>query len=44
MLADLTPWIPTDLRTEPMASGERGAIVSMASVAAFDGQIGQAAY
>jgi NAD(P)-dependent dehydrogenase (short-subunit alcohol dehydrogenase family) len=31
-------------RLEPTASGERGAIVSMASVAAFDGQIGQAAY
>jgi NAD(P)-dependent dehydrogenase (short-subunit alcohol dehydrogenase family) len=31
-------------RNEPMGSGERGAIVSMASVAAFDGQIGQAAY
>jgi NAD(P)-dependent dehydrogenase (short-subunit alcohol dehydrogenase family) len=31
-------------RNEPMESGERGAIVSMASVAAFDGQIGQAAY
>jgi NAD(P)-dependent dehydrogenase (short-subunit alcohol dehydrogenase family) len=31
-------------RNEPMDSGERGAIVSMASVAAFDGQIGQAAY
>jgi NAD(P)-dependent dehydrogenase (short-subunit alcohol dehydrogenase family) len=31
-------------RTEPLANGERGAIVSMASVAAFDGQIGQAAY
>ncbi|MGB9251482.1 MAG: SDR family oxidoreductase, partial [Mycobacterium sp.] len=31
-------------RNEPTASGERGAIVSMASVAAFDGQIGQAAY
>jgi NAD(P)-dependent dehydrogenase (short-subunit alcohol dehydrogenase family) len=30
--------------TEPMASGERGAIVNTASVAAFDGQIGQAAY
>ncbi|WP_372729719.1 SDR family NAD(P)-dependent oxidoreductase [Nocardioides sp.] len=29
---------------EPTASGERGAIVNMASVAAFDGQIGQAAY
>ena len=30
--------------TEPMEYGERGAIVNMASVAAFDGQIGQAAY
>ncbi|HEX3090315.1 MAG TPA: SDR family NAD(P)-dependent oxidoreductase, partial [Ilumatobacteraceae bacterium] len=30
--------------TEPMANGERGAIVNIASVAAFDGQIGQAAY
>src|SRR3990167_3466015 len=28
----------------PNASGERGVIVSTASVAAFDGQIGQAAY
>ncbi|SIR74882.1 SDR family NAD(P)-dependent oxidoreductase [Williamsia sterculiae] len=31
-------------RGEPTATGEKGAIVSMASVAAFDGQIGQAAY
>jgi NAD(P)-dependent dehydrogenase (short-subunit alcohol dehydrogenase family) len=31
-------------RLEPLPSGERGAIVNMASVAAFDGQIGQAAY
>ena len=31
-------------RHEPTASGERGAIVNMASVAAFDGQIGQASY
>jgi NAD(P)-dependent dehydrogenase (short-subunit alcohol dehydrogenase family) len=31
-------------RHEPTASGERGAIVNIASVAAFDGQIGQAAY
>jgi NAD(P)-dependent dehydrogenase (short-subunit alcohol dehydrogenase family) len=30
--------------TEPMDSGERGAIVNIASVAAFDGQIGQASY
>ena len=30
--------------TEPLESGERGAIVNVASVAAFDGQIGQAAY
>jgi NAD(P)-dependent dehydrogenase (short-subunit alcohol dehydrogenase family) len=32
------------VRTEPLADGERGAIVNTASVAAFDGQIGQAAY
>ena len=31
-------------RLEPLDSGERGAIVNLASVAAFDGQIGQAAY
>jgi NAD(P)-dependent dehydrogenase (short-subunit alcohol dehydrogenase family) len=31
-------------RHEPLESGERGAIVAMASVAAFDGQIGQASY
>ncbi|MGV0634604.1 SDR family NAD(P)-dependent oxidoreductase [Mycolicibacillus trivialis] len=31
-------------RTEPTETGERGAIVNMTSVAAFDGQIGQAAY
>lgn len=31
-------------KTEPLADGERGAIVNFASVAAFDGQIGQAAY
>jgi NAD(P)-dependent dehydrogenase (short-subunit alcohol dehydrogenase family) len=31
-------------RTEPLEGGERGSIVNMASVAAFDGQIGQAAY
>ncbi|MDA8343321.1 MAG: SDR family NAD(P)-dependent oxidoreductase [Actinomycetota bacterium] len=30
--------------TEPLADGERGAIVNMASVAAFEGQIGQDAY
>lgn len=29
---------------EPLAEGERGVIVSTASVAAFEGQIGQAAY
>ena len=29
---------------EPLAGGERGVIVNTASVAAFDGQIGQAAY
>ena len=31
-------------QTEPLESGERGAIVNVASVAAFDGQIGQASY
>jgi NAD(P)-dependent dehydrogenase (short-subunit alcohol dehydrogenase family) len=31
-------------RTEPDEFGERGAIVNLASVAAFDGQIGQASY
>jgi NAD(P)-dependent dehydrogenase (short-subunit alcohol dehydrogenase family) len=31
-------------KSEPAADGERGVIVSTASVAAFDGQIGQAAY
>jgi NAD(P)-dependent dehydrogenase (short-subunit alcohol dehydrogenase family) len=31
-------------RTEPMAGGERGVIVNTASIAAFDGQIGQIAY
>ena len=31
-------------QTEPEASGGRGAIVNTASVAAYDGQIGQAAY
>jgi NAD(P)-dependent dehydrogenase (short-subunit alcohol dehydrogenase family) len=31
-------------RSEPNASGERGVIVNTASVAAFEGQIGQAAY
>jgi len=31
-------------RNEPNAEGERGVVVNTASVAAFDGQIGQAAY
>jgi NAD(P)-dependent dehydrogenase (short-subunit alcohol dehydrogenase family) len=31
-------------KLDPTESGERGAIVNLASVAAFDGQIGQAAY
>lgn len=31
-------------RSEPLDNGERGAIVNIASVAAFDGQIGQASY
>ena len=32
------------VKTSPNAGGERGVIVNTASVAAFDGQIGQAAY
>ncbi|MBR7539470.1 SDR family NAD(P)-dependent oxidoreductase, partial [Mycobacterium tuberculosis] len=31
-------------KLEPLDTGERGVIISTASVAAFDGQIGQAAY
>jgi NAD(P)-dependent dehydrogenase (short-subunit alcohol dehydrogenase family) len=31
-------------KNEPESTGERGAIISTASVAAYDGQIGQAAY
>jgi NAD(P)-dependent dehydrogenase (short-subunit alcohol dehydrogenase family) len=31
-------------RNEPNAGGERGVVINTASVAAFDGQIGQAAY
>lgn len=31
-------------KTEPTASGDRGVIINTASVAAFDGQIGQPAY
>ena len=31
-------------RLEPLTGGERGVVVNTASVAAFDGQIGQAAY
>ena len=31
-------------QTDPLDDGERGAIVNTASVAAFDGQIGQASY
>jgi NAD(P)-dependent dehydrogenase (short-subunit alcohol dehydrogenase family) len=31
-------------KTEPLANGERGVLVQTASVAAFDGQIGQIAY
>ena len=32
------------VRLDPMADGERGVIVNTASVAAFDGQVGQEAY
>ena len=31
-------------RNEPESTGERGVLINTASVAAFDGQIGQAAY
>ncbi|MGI9135178.1 MAG: SDR family NAD(P)-dependent oxidoreductase, partial [Rhodoferax sp.] len=31
-------------KNEPEATGERGAVISTASVAAYDGQMGQAAY
>jgi NAD(P)-dependent dehydrogenase (short-subunit alcohol dehydrogenase family) len=31
-------------RTTPLVSGERGVIINIASIAAFDGQAGQAAY
>ena len=37
--------VAADMRgLEPLADGERGVIISTASVAAFEGQIGQAAY
>lgn len=32
------------LKNEPLADGERGVMINTASVAAYDGQIGQAAY
>jgi NAD(P)-dependent dehydrogenase (short-subunit alcohol dehydrogenase family) len=42
---DATRLAATAMSTaEPLDSGERGAIVNIASVAAFDGQIGQASY
>lgn len=31
-------------KTEPLAEGQRGVVVNTASIAAYDGQIGQAAY
>jgi NAD(P)-dependent dehydrogenase (short-subunit alcohol dehydrogenase family) len=31
-------------RTEPLEGGQRGAVVNTASIAAFEGQVGQAAY
>jgi NAD(P)-dependent dehydrogenase (short-subunit alcohol dehydrogenase family) len=31
-------------KTEPLADGQRGVVINTASVAAFDGQVGQAAY
>ncbi len=41
-VARLAAWAMS--RNEPNADGERGVIINTASVAAFDGQIGQAAY
>ena len=42
---DCSAWPPRAMsRNEPDADGQRGAIVNLASVAAFDGQIGQASY
>src|SRR6516225_12158896 len=32
------------LKLEPISTGERGVVISTASIAAYDGQIGQAAY
>ena len=32
------------ISNEPMADGERGVIINTASIAAFEGQVGQAAY
>jgi NAD(P)-dependent dehydrogenase (short-subunit alcohol dehydrogenase family) len=32
------------ISNEPMADGERGVIIKTASIAAFEGQVGQAAY
>jgi 3-hydroxyacyl-CoA dehydrogenase / 3-hydroxy-2-methylbutyryl-CoA dehydrogenase len=41
-VARLAAWVM--VKNQPNANGERGVIVNTASVAAFDGQIGQAAY
>jgi NAD(P)-dependent dehydrogenase (short-subunit alcohol dehydrogenase family) len=41
-VARLAAWVIS--KNEPNADGERGVIINTASVAAFDGQIGQAAY
>jgi NAD(P)-dependent dehydrogenase (short-subunit alcohol dehydrogenase family) len=41
-VARLAAWVM--VKNEPDGEGERGVIVNTASVAAFDGQIGQAAY
>ncbi len=41
MITAAAAWI---VKTEPGPDGERGVIVNTASIAAFDGQVGQAAY
>src|ERR1700735_281594 len=38
------PAAPPTAKTEPLAHGERGVIINTASIAAYDGTIGQAAY
>jgi NAD(P)-dependent dehydrogenase (short-subunit alcohol dehydrogenase family) len=44
-LFDVTRWAALAMsRNEPNEDGERGVVINVASIAAFEGQIGQAAY